>query len=805
MENELGIKDIITTDEDRLFIVDPECYIIFTGVSADDIQPFIRIGNWYDLPVELIPLVENIIVTDGVIGNPSIEQFNIDITRLDTNRYIGSKNIMKRFLEYQGLFGVKLNRATLVEVERDIPELSREKNISEKYQFIGVFYRDGNFKTVYNGKPLVDLNRLKQETISYNSMFDSITEKARKKGHYGNSGVVILDHNPAFFHRGSFYTYLFPSNYIESFSGMFIQPDRIQAVFLPSDNLINLSNFLKWKNSRESKVRLYHDKKQNVDTIRKLFPKATISHSDFNDFTLKADKDFTIQNYRDSYNLKCAYRNTVAKEPDLPVAYVKSRKGIEEVLKDTNDLILIQYSAYEDSSLLFKSNETPVAIIDDGNPNVRKLWGKDFTILYPENVYEFHHVENIEDCISLINVNTDMYAAFNGSPEDWTRETLASLQQYGTLSESDIIYLYNLKFFIRLLINVTKNRHLSSELKDLHRELEKKLIDLRELENSIIHMKLIIYDKNIYQGVSSISKYEPLFLDSFDHGSIESAHRLAAGTRSFYERIIHDRERLARLLAVFRQSSINRAENEAVTERLKKAMEERKQIFRSDIDFDINRVTLEEPPGSGAQEDASPGAETEGDAGRKKRMVIGALAGLVLVVLLLISGIYFDTIKSHISGTGPSSDDGYFDKKKIQEMNLGRNITINDNVIYEYANAVALKNGYKPIARYENRVKNPDWIYPGNVFVMLDGQKVIVRDGDTLWDLAKYKLIQMKIEFDALTEQARGADNAERSALLEKAKRLAFTGEQKSIIKELMPPGKSETGEQQQRHGDRSE
>ena len=87
----LTLDDIIKTERDRLFVIDRECFIVFTGDSLDDEKPFIRIGTYVDLPVEIIPLVENIVITDTMVGNPAIEQFNIDITYLDTNRFIGSR------------------------------------------------------------------------------------------------------------------------------------------------------------------------------------------------------------------------------------------------------------------------------------------------------------------------------------------------------------------------------------------------------------------------------------------------------------------------------------------------------------------------------------------------------------------------------------------------------------------------------------------------------------------------------------------------------------------------------------------
>ena len=51
----MELKDIIRTNKDRIFMVDPECFIIYTGSELDDPQPFIRIGNWAELPADLIP------------------------------------------------------------------------------------------------------------------------------------------------------------------------------------------------------------------------------------------------------------------------------------------------------------------------------------------------------------------------------------------------------------------------------------------------------------------------------------------------------------------------------------------------------------------------------------------------------------------------------------------------------------------------------------------------------------------------------------------------------------------------------
>ena len=135
----MELNEIIKNDSDRLFIVDTECFIIFTGDSIQDDRPFIRIGTWMDLPVEIIPLIENIIITDSIKGDPSHEQFNIDIRHFQSNRYIGSEISLKRFLDYQRNFGLDLTNVSIVNVDRDVPELPKKRNISDRDHFIGVF------------------------------------------------------------------------------------------------------------------------------------------------------------------------------------------------------------------------------------------------------------------------------------------------------------------------------------------------------------------------------------------------------------------------------------------------------------------------------------------------------------------------------------------------------------------------------------------------------------------------------------------------------------------------------------------
>ncbi len=78
--------------------------------------------------------------------------------------------------------------------------------------------------------------------------------------------------------------------------------------------------------------------------------------------------------------------------------------------------------------------------------------------------------------------------------------------------------------------------------------------------------------------------------------------------------------------------------------------------------------------------------------------------------------------------------------KTLEEVNLyldvnGR-VTISEADIHLIANEIAVLNGYKDLDYRVFAGKDPDWIYPGNILMLPDTGKTIIRRGDTIWYLA---------------------------------------------------------------------
>ena len=95
------------------------------------------------------------------------------------------------------------------------------------------------------------------------------------------------------------------------------------------------------------------------------------------------------------------------------------------------------------------------------------------------------------------------------------------------------------------------------------------------------------------------------------------------------------------------------------------------------------------------------------------------------------------------------------EKKRIEKLVKKHNIRVTDTEIYYYANQVARRNGYAPMNMRSLKNKNPNWIFPGNVFTLLDGQEIVVEEGDTLWRIAEQKLMKRHIQFYSAMEKVR--------------------------------------------------
>jgi len=867
----MQLSDIIQNNSDRVFIVDTECFIIFTGVSLNDDRPFIRIGTWYDLPVEIIPLVENIIVSDRILGNPSYEQFNIDVRNFEENRYIGGESILKRFLEYQRIFGLDLTNVSLVNIEKDIPELSSQKNISDRNQFIGIFYSDGNIKINHGTKTFFDLNTIDRENLNNAEILNRISINSKNTERYKGSGLVVIDNNPIFYQKGYFTSYQYPDRCFHDFSLLQIDPNHIRELLLPSQNLINISGFMKFKNQRGGKIKLYSDNTEQIELIKKLFKNAIVTDEKFSNLHINNGEGLKINSYINSPNIKISYKQTEGKDDEILIPFIKSPVDTAKIIKEKSDAVLITYTAYEESVLLFKSTEAPVIIIDDGNRNIKKISESDKIILKPGVQYDLKKFRSFENLLKEFKGLDQIKTAI----ENFDKEKLENLINPLLSDNERPLELLNLPGLLKAYMWNTSDRKKYSALKDIYQDLYSKIVFNPTPGNrTSIKIVLALFNNTcctIFEQVASPA--EEKFIDDYNEINEEEI-TLDSEQKYLGNRILEDRKRLKVLLGMFykeitESSSFSHKEKEVSL--LKNEISARKDVYNNEFYSNSksipqgrkgNKITkgdsVQKRPGKDLSEQARyykreiisfltgghlrktgdsalltedhPGEYKNGALPAKGKIRRGKQNNLqkedlnyneaggavtteeqphkmltkkivipvaLLILMLIGSAVYLFKFKPHKPAdfaakselqTIPAKETIITVKRvneQEKELLLKHKVKISDYDIYNYSNDVAVKNGYSKIDYTGLKDKNPHWIFPGNVFIMHDGEKVVVQKGDTLWDLAHAKLEKMNADFYNIIDEIDKTDTADKTRineLITKAEKFSYIKQQVQIL-----------------------
>ncbi len=766
----MALEDIIKEETNRLFIIDRECYIIFTGSSSDEKKSFIRIGTYRDLPAEIIPLIENIGIPDIIIGNPAYEQFNIDVKNLQSNRYIGSRNIVAKYLDFQRLFGIDLKNANIVDVEKDIPTLTKERLTSSGDAFIGIFYTNGNLRIIHEGKTIFDLNDIEKISQDDIKIQDAISQVNGDTTRFEGNGIITLDNNLLFYKGGYFTSYQFPESYFSEFSVLSIDPQKIREIVQPSSNFIPITRFLKWKNSHSGRLSIFCDDSEAVELIGRLFPNLTLLRKNLKGLSFDTGGGLTMKNYSTSRNTKVTWEKTEPLKKDISIAYIVEPSGIGNIIKDSLDGIFINYSTYEDTNLIFKSVTTPVSVIDDGNRNISRLKGDRPVKLYHGIQYEmrgYNEIGEILQDIPPLSYLKDITATLSSNDHEEIKRVIAPHLSESMDKGERQIELFNATSVLKAVRDATNDRKLSAAI-------NKTLYDLNTVEikdilaDSASSLKIILafLKSSIYEYIVPVdgSKQDkPVVFDNIDEKEIDKFNRIPdPEIRDYYLRIIHDRKRLQELLSYYRPTE--ERDNDIV-----------------DLGEKIHEVERQYK-----QEDVPSSADTiQRNNVKKRRIKIGGIALIAIASLFIL----FLLIRGGVNYYRESQlrEKLLLERKKEEILIKEYNIEVTDNEIFKYANEVAKRNGYKGISSPQGKEKNPHWIYPGNRFSLLDGETVTVVAGDTLWEISKRKIMKMHLEFystvNRIKERKKSKKNVEED--IERLKKLAFTDKHHRVISSM--------------------
>jgi hypothetical protein len=845
----MSLREIIANEEDRIFAVDSECYIIFTGDSVQDNKPFIRIGNWIDLPAAIIPLTENIIITDSMTGNPSHEQFNIDIKYLPTNRYIGSHRALERYLDFQKAFGLNLHTASVVDAE-EVPEISK-MNVSDRESFIGVFYRNGNFKVMHKGIDIFDLSETTSNAPSDNRINDRLSSQAKTR-RYAGTGFVIAGKTPMFYRANNFASYLFPHEYFASFHALGINPKQIETILYPSENFLHLGRFLKWKHARGTKLSLFCDTEETA-MLKALFEKAKITDAPFAGMKHEVSPGFSVSAISKTSSIRMEIEHPSSGKR-IRSLFIKGAGDIKYAAKEKLDIIIASCRAYSESSAHFRSMSAPVAVIDDGSPASSRIPLLDTVLLRNDMQYDIQPIaddSSFLEKMSLYMPEDLIFEILKKDPAASEQMCKSGLEKH--LSGDDAVQYFNTLSLLKFLFNATSDRKLSSVLKS---NLPSALSSTSRGEvykmPFTYRIDLLLLNGILYEFASKLMDPSPedtTLLDDI-HSSRNITKTIADPVdRAFYKKISEDRIRLERLLALFSSSAAFRAD---VLE-LKEAMSRRKELFTqetllhpknekgfigrlkqsADKESAIPSGTDDSGTASAAAGiknsiaamrgnqigDIRTGSVFDGNrnisrGSNKPKGILGRAASvkekfsalpkkfkISLLIIFTLALAALLTVAGHRKYTSYQinkikkqavieTQHKIAEKKRIVET---YSVTVSEYDIFQYANEIAIKNGYDPIEVKNLKKKNPHWIYPGNIFVLPDNTNITVKERDTLWDIARDRLEDRYVQFfkiyEVLKQKAASGGTLDHG-MIEKARQFASKEEHQKLLRDLEQSGK---------------
>ncbi len=740
----MELKEIINNDDDRLFIISPECFIVFTGDSTEDEKPFIRIGNSMSLTPRVIPLIENIIITDLITGNPASEQYNIDPRYLSSNRYIGSKLIVKRYLEFQKLFGLDLNNATIVDIEQDIPQLSKEQIISDRETFLGVFYTDSNFKILHNQKTMFDLKETHQRYPGDVLVHDRLSELAHT-ARYAGSGFVVTPNAVMFYKNKSFSSVGIPMHYYNAFSQLQIDPATIRDVIITHTSSMPLVPLIKWKNATGGRLRIFYDNDDEIKLVQKLFNQCTLHYKSLKNYVCDNPQGFTIQNIGSSHNCVITIKNVKPATKDIVIVYIHD-PAISQAIETDANLYIIDYAIYKKAAMLC-ANLSPVILVDSNREGIPL---KDILYCIPSHQYDIRYYLDYEKLLSDMLSFCSKECAEALAAEDFT-----AIEKITQKLSPHLIY--NTMQTLRVILHATHNR-------DIYKRIEKILYSLHSrssLPDDGYRYTIMLYNRYAYmvcQPVQVTNEYPFSIIEKLDEPSLPATHALP----EIFNRIARDRQRLELLLDLFY------AKNAAIAKEAKsieKAILKRKKEITEIKQLDVSLITRE-----------------------KLKRHLTVLKKVVAVVIAIVAAAFllFGSYRAFVLYQKKQEQQRH--ARYIEYLTKKYGIHVSDRDIFFYANDVAVKNGYSRIDIKSLKEKNPHWIYPGNRFILLDGEIVVVKPGDTLWGISQKKLLNRNILFYTLVDELEKKidKGIVDETTAHKAMYAAYNDRQKELLKRLI-------------------
>jgi hypothetical protein len=251
--------------DERVFRLDDECYIVYIGKDREDYKPFLRIGTTEELPEEIRSLVYSVVVADTFTGSPLVERENFSKLVGTEIRYVGDPQTVKRYKKFLR--------------HSELPAAAFEDNGLEQMEEAGVFvyfYDDGNIRIKLDNRELLDLKKREERDVHYPKQCRIVREQWSKNPYrvtqkeLAGPGFVTVTGSNYLFSGNRITALSLPDSYFMDLAGIGVDPDRVTTA-ITKDTNEGLLRLFKRARERSVDLRILTSNTSNVKATADLF------------------------------------------------------------------------------------------------------------------------------------------------------------------------------------------------------------------------------------------------------------------------------------------------------------------------------------------------------------------------------------------------------------------------------------------------------------------------------------------------------------------------------------------------------
>lgn len=177
---------------DRVYRLDRDCLLVYTGRDPRDARPFLRIGTGQSMPAELLKHIENVVLTEQELGNAAQEMSWMKATLGaggESVRYVGSKERVSQMYAYAGLTEMDEEKRPPVKVAPYGPFNSR---VETKNKAMILFMATGNIQVSLSSSKLLDFFSYRNQRLNIDREYDLISRALHRRERRGEKGTGFI-------------------------------------------------------------------------------------------------------------------------------------------------------------------------------------------------------------------------------------------------------------------------------------------------------------------------------------------------------------------------------------------------------------------------------------------------------------------------------------------------------------------------------------------------------------------------------------------------------------------------------------